>query len=359
MNAVLGTIRRPGDPMVKVEPLTDIPFPQIDLAAYLNPVPAILDAPEFVETGRYFAEAASNARALLPPVAQALLYTVIRNQLPEHILEIGTFKGGSTESMARALNNNGKGTLHTVGPFDAEHFGINFRNWPSVLQNRTEFYPIDSMAFYMKAEERQLMLDLVLVDGNHDYEYASFDIHMAARFLAPGGFIFIDNISQVGPSRAAIDFIRANPDWIDCGMTPLSPTFRRVFDRERQNIPETDFFVFRAPRYRSVREIPQVFGNIGWSPDPVHGVRLAVPEGESSPSGTLTVECILRGFREDRIDEIVGEKTLAVRDNEGSIEIRFDSPLRADSEFQRYLVETWLMWRGEQPLKIAQPPTPF
>lgn len=342
--------------MTDVDLFIEVSFPKVDLSACLNPLPVIFDSPEFAETIRYFAESASTSGALLPPAAQALLFTIIRNQRAEHVLEIGTFKGGTTAAMARAAHLNGTGTVHTVGPFDAEHFGANYRHWSHPLQSRVLFYPVNSMSFFMRAEDERLSLDLALVDGNHDYEYATFDVLTAARFLVPGGFMFIDNISQVGPFRAAIDFLRENPTWIDCGMHPLPKTFERAFDRGRSNVPNTDFAVFRAPRARALNAIPQTFGNIGWSSEPVSGIRLST---EPSPSGTLRVESILRGFRQDDIVEIDGLKVQAVAANETDIEIRFDNALRTGGVYPRNMVETWFTWNGDRPLQLLQPPVHF
>jgi hypothetical protein len=115
----------PGEPGIVVAPLSEIPFAPIDLGTVENPIPQIVRAPEFAETERYFREAPSATRSLLNETSQALLYTVIRNQRPEHVVEIGTYKGGTSETLCRALQANGRGTLHTLSPFDAELFAGN------------------------------------------------------------------------------------------------------------------------------------------------------------------------------------------------------------------------------------------
>jgi predicted O-methyltransferase YrrM len=50
---------------------------------------------------------------------------------------------------------------------------------------------------------------LVLVDGSHEYEFASFDIDAAPKRLERGGFIVIDNVSQAGPYCRDKGFPRA------------------------------------------------------------------------------------------------------------------------------------------------------
>ena len=94
----------------------------------------------------------------------------------------------------------------------------------------------------MKADEEGMRFDLVFVDGNHDYEFALFDIQAAAARMMPGGVIVIDNISQAGPYYATVDFLRARPEWSDCG-TPRTSISRQPYDRKRANVPGTDFVI--------------------------------------------------------------------------------------------------------------------
>jgi predicted O-methyltransferase YrrM len=61
--------------------------------------------------------------------------------------------------------------------------------------------------FFMEAHRRQF--GLVLVDGSHEYEFASFDIDAAPKRLERGGFIVIDNVSQAGPYCRDKGFPRA------------------------------------------------------------------------------------------------------------------------------------------------------
>lgn len=341
----------------EVAPAIDIRYPTLDLMSLDNPIPAILAAPELPDTVRFFAEGPSVTRSLLTPLAQALLYTVIRNQRSEHVVEIGTYKGGTTEALARAVQANQRGTVHTVSPFDGERFGENFSRWPRELQDCVRYHEINSMGFYILSDVEHLQLDLVLVDGNHDYEFANFDIQAAARRLAPGGFIFIDNVAQAGPFFAVIDFLQANPDWTDCGMTPLVREYQHAFELNRTNVPSTDFAILRAPHGYSVGARSRSFGSIPWPGDHVDGMRLRLRE--PTVRGELRVECILRAFRDDRIDELTARVTLDIESNATELEIKFDDPPSTNERFDRYFVEWWLTWAGERPLLLAAPPAAF
>jgi predicted O-methyltransferase YrrM len=338
-------------------PVTDIPYPRVDLRMLADPIPAILDAREFAETTGFFAQSPSVRRSLLTDVSQALLYSLIRNLRPTHVVEIGTYKGGTAEGMSRALHANGHGTLHTVSPFDAELFGPIFAQWPEQLRRRTRYHPVDSMMFFMEMDREKNRLDLVLVDGHHDYEFANFDIQAAAQRLTPGGFILIDNVAQAGPYRAAVEFLESHPGWRDCGVAFAPPDLTKAFDGTRSRIPNADFYVLRAPFAYLVHRMPQSFGALEWQGRPVTGLKLSLAEPRSA--GTLHVQCILRGFSDTRIDEIIGNVSCAIDGSVDKIDIAFQTPIAAPIIFARYSVEPWLIWQGEAPLALSSPPVPY
>jgi hypothetical protein len=108
-------------------------------------------------------------------------------------------------------SRNGAGIIHTTDPFGAERCPEIIATWPAELREVTRFYPLSSMDFFLELERQKVALDMVLVEGNHDYEFASFDLLMAARSLRPGGIVVMDNAEQSGPFHAARTFLGANP----------------------------------------------------------------------------------------------------------------------------------------------------
>jgi predicted O-methyltransferase YrrM len=340
-----------------VVPLTDVPYPQVDLRCASDPIPAILSAAEFPETVKFFAQSPSVGRSLLTDVGQALLFCLVRNLRPANIVEIGTYSGGTAEGLSRALHANGFGTLHTLSPHDAERFGPLFARWPEQLRRHTVYYPVDSMMFFMQSDDKQLRFDLVLVDGHHDYEFANFDVQAAARRLTPGGFIVIDNVAQAGPYRAAVEFLATHPGWRDCGVTSAPHDATKAFDPGRTRIPETDFCILRAPFTYLVDKLPLSFGALPWDDRPVAGLRLSL--GAPRQAGTLHVQCILRAFSDTRIDELVASASCTIDGGLDELGIAFAQPLAAQRCFQRFLVEPWLIWQGDAPLPLTSPPVPF
>src|SRR5262249_36882570 len=147
-------------------------------------------------------------------------------------------------------------------------------------------------------------------DGNHDYEFASFDIQCAAKRLTPAGFIFVDNVAQAGPYFAAVDFLRSHPEWINCGCKPAVFDKTRAFDRRRSNFPGTGLMVLRAPSFDVVGERPQSFGNTWWNKSQVRGLSLSL-DGQQG-NGMLYVQCMLRGFSDTQLGETFAESTCEI-----------------------------------------------
>ena len=333
----------------------NIPFPTVDVHNIVDPIPAIMGAPEFSETVRFFSTTPGADVALIPPVARAVIFTVIKNLRPSHIAEIGTWKGGMTEALALAIMGTEElANVHTASPYDAARFLPTYHHWPTEMRRPIRYYQVDSMTLFMRLDHRRVQPDVVVIDGNHDFEFALFDILAAARRLSRGGFLFINAVSQAGPYQAAMEFLRLHPEWRDCGVAPpVSPDGdMRALDRGRSRIDQADMIVLRAPFEHFVVARPESRGEIEWEHPVVNGIRLTLA-GETRP-GTLFIQCILRGFGDARITEVMRETKQVIEGQAGTIEVNFTPPLQTDSGMDRYFVEPWLAWRGEAPLKLAR-----
>lgn len=341
-----------------VAPIHDVPYTAVDLQAERDPLPAIYAAPELAQANEHFCRAATASPSLVSAVSQALLYALIRNIRPEHVFEIGTYKAGTAEVICRALHANGRGTLHTTDPFGAERVPPIVARWPSELRDRLRFYPLDSMTFFSTVlEDRTLRADLVFVDGNHDYEYALFDIGCAAKALRPGGFIVVDNVSQSGPYLAARDFMAAHPGWLECRVAERPQDATKAFDLERSNIPHTDFIVLRAPACLSLGGRPTTFGELTLSGPGMAGIVL--PLGQPVGDGVIHVQCVLRGFAATRPNvEKVDAVSVEVSARDAGAVLRLPIAMDVGRGFQAVRLETWLIWTGECPLPLTAPPSP-
>jgi predicted O-methyltransferase YrrM len=326
-----------------------IPFSTIDLSSD-NPIPEILNAPKFSETESVLYKTAASQRALIPAAAAALIYTLVRNVKPQHVVEIGTYYGGTAEVICRALYENGSGILHTVAPFEAESVYPIFESWPQELRQHLEFYLMTSMDFYYRLNARGVRPEIALIDGDHSYPAALFDIQSLAKSLERRGFLLIDDVSQPGPYYAAMDFLQRNPDWTQCkARNPKWADPNKAIDRERTSIPETNFEILRAPRGYSIGSRPVSFGEMP-SATEVKGLRIHAESG----GGTLHAQCVLRGFLPG-----AEEVTMAALDiaKPGKVNLLFAKPLKIEGSFVRCTAEPWLVWSGQTPLVLAEIPT--
>jgi hypothetical protein len=305
-------------------------------------------------------------RSLMGAHSRAILYTLIRALRPQVVAEVGTLYAGTTEAMARALWENGTGEIHTADPFGAERCPPIILNWPTELQAITHFHPFNSMAFFMEFQRRQMTLDLALVDGHHDYEFALFDLQMAARLLRPGGIIVMDNSDQAGPFQACRAFLAEHPAWRELGTSVADYRTSDPFDERRSSLPKTAFVILQAPEHMSLGEAPRSWGPLLPMLAPnVDGLTIELPAQRTT--GTLHYRVFARGFADENrhINEqqAKGSLRLALHGAPESISHTFMKLLAVDMPAHftdtRWFAEIDLSWQADAgcpPLSIASPP---
>jgi predicted O-methyltransferase YrrM len=311
----------------------------------------ITDHEIFLKITAFFEDNPATQRSLMSPNAQALLYCLVRLLKPRDVIEIGIYQCGTSEAICRALAANGFGILHAIEPFQSAVAGEIVRQWPHGMDRFIKIYNETSMQFFMRTDERRIKPSIVLVDGDHSFEFAQFDINTSARFLNPSGFILVDNIAQPGPFLATKDFLIANPAWTV--ESRELPPILKGYDKHRPTVINTDFAVLRAPKSFVVDRRPRSFGPISWSNNSVSGLALtfAAPPDEE---GTITVQLILRGFGAE-LREIIFETDAAVSGGSRHATIH-PNGFGFDKTFNSYSVETILRWSGSQPLLLAEVP---
>ena len=155
------------------------------------------------------------ARSLQSNEARALLHHLIVMRRPERVLELGTYHAGTAEVMARALWEMAHGHLETIDPFGSERCPPIIAALPHELRERISFLPVNSGFHFDRAIGNGVLYDLVLIDGNHELEFALFDLMCAARIIRPNGIIVLDNVDQPGPRYATKLFLEHHPEWRD------------------------------------------------------------------------------------------------------------------------------------------------
>ena len=339
------------DGSIELKPLSDIPYSSVDLNGS-DPILAIIAASEYAITTNFFRDNPSARRSLVSPESQALLYSLIRVLKPQRVVEIGTFMAATTEAIARALYANTTGILDTIDPFGKRRVRPILAAWPEGLRKTTVFHAVNSMQFFAEMERQQQRAELIFVDGNHDFEFALFDIESAARFLSPGGFIVVDNISQPGPYMASRDFLARHRGWKEHGKSVGRLHQPGPYDTDRTKIPNTDFCILRAPSSVIVGSRPMTPGVSAFT-SKLGGLQVELAQ---LAEGTLHVQCVVRTFG-DQLTESIVEKTVDIRGDQVLIRIPLEAPETAPDV--RRTVEPWLSWKGDKELQLSAPPRIF
>jgi predicted O-methyltransferase YrrM len=291
-------------------------------------------------------------RSFVSVTERAFLFSLIRAMRPKNVAEIGTAFCGTSEIMARALWENGGGLLHTTDPFGAHRCPLIIRQWPPPLQEIVRFRAKSSMDFFVELTHSNIVLDIVFVDGNHDFEFASFDIAMAARLLRPGGIMIIDNAEQSGPFYAAAEFLRRNPDWIELGEAISGFKRSEPFRADRSSVSDGTFLLLKAPEHYVIGEVPRSTGEFAIAAARVDGLTMRLASEESR--GRIHYQIILRAFRNANRDiaeyKRTGHLTLA-GNVEPTLVHRLAEPLISQINDGPgdcgHTVEIELAWEGE------------
>jgi predicted O-methyltransferase YrrM len=280
---------------------------------------------------------------------------------PKVVAEVGTMFAGTAEVMARALWDNGAGIVHTTDPLGGDRCPQIIASWPEELQQLARFYALNSMDFFHHLDRQRVTLDLVLVDGNHDFEFALFDLQMSARLLRPGGIVLMDNAEQTGPFKASQLFLANNREWRELGSAVASHARSAPFDNARASIPGASFVILQAPDHIPVGEDLRSWGQVITKSAHFDGIRLELPAQRTS--GWLHYHAMLRAFHEDgSVPErkAIGKARIEVN-SATTIAHSFDQPLRFPEGVQ-YTYEVDLAWEADAgcpPLALSTAPTPL
>ncbi|NET02566.1 MAG: class I SAM-dependent methyltransferase [Sphaerospermopsis sp. SIO1G1] len=151
----------------------------------------------------------------LMTLAQRLfLWSFIYGTAPKRYLEIGTDAGGSAMIVMSAIKALGVDDFHGVC-IDPE-LRLNQTTRDYLGEYFTYIQGKNSPEIMIEAAKISGLFDLILIDGDHTYDYALMDIMMAIPYVCRGGYLLIDDAahSQV---RDAISYVIENSQLIDCG----------------------------------------------------------------------------------------------------------------------------------------------
>ncbi len=140
-----------------------------------------------------------------------LIYSLIRENKPDIVVETGVCNGLSSAIILKALDDNKKGKLYSVdlpakvGSKDIpdERTGAVIppykkSGWivPDKLRSRWTLKIGDTFKKTPTVFEENENIDIFIHDSDHSYEGMMFEFSLAWRHLKEGGFLLADNIDR-------------------------------------------------------------------------------------------------------------------------------------------------------------------
>lgn len=155
------------------------------------------------------------------------------------IVEIGSHLGKSSYVLAKALQEKGGGKLYCIDPFDGagDITAVAHYKKKEVLGKKTLFqqfmrnvkknkltsyiHPIQGLSHEVVKNFPELHIDMIFIDGNHDWECVRQDFLDWVPKIKPGGVLAMHDVFATpfddhydGPWRVVKEFILDNPKWI-------------------------------------------------------------------------------------------------------------------------------------------------
>ncbi len=165
------------------------------------------------EGGELFRRLARDYRRLLLGTSgvefgqASIIYLLVRAMKPETVVETGVGAGLSSAVILQALEENGRGNLHSIDLY--EDAG---RLIPEELRHRWRLSVGTSRELLSGILQDHGKVDLFFHDSYHTYENMSFEFESVDGHLVSGGVLASHDVGK-GEGRLALDDFRANRDY--------------------------------------------------------------------------------------------------------------------------------------------------
>ena len=151
------------------------------------------------------------------PFDYVLYQMLIWDLKPDLIIEIGTYKGGSTLYLADLLDMNDKGVVHTIDiPANEADPSIQLHPRIKIFREGYENYDLSAITRYQKV--------MVIEDGSHQYQDSLQALNRFAKFISLGSYYIAEDgiVTELGkagnfeggPQKAVNEFLRTNDQFI-------------------------------------------------------------------------------------------------------------------------------------------------
>jgi predicted O-methyltransferase YrrM len=139
-----------------------------------------------------------------------LLHSIVRTLKPNLIVETGTHKGFSALMMAKAIQQNGIGRLHTVDLTDHDVKALFERFKVSSVATFHKMHSVDML----KSMPKDRKIDFLWLDADHAEESVLSEIGAAIPLLKPGSYVGFHDALIDPREDSAVKKVRAqHPTW--------------------------------------------------------------------------------------------------------------------------------------------------
>ncbi|MEM7248083.1 MAG: class I SAM-dependent methyltransferase [Acidobacteriota bacterium] len=174
----------------------------------------------------------------------AACYRVVKERQPELAIEVGMACGSSTLAMLTAMEENGRGKLISLDPYQDEWFhGVGtFAVEKAGLAHRHELIQEPSFLALPRLLGEGVRVDLAYQDGMHEFGFEIVDLFYLGRMLTVGGYLGL-NDCRLPAVHLAIRYLLSRPDFEERpvvptsyrGRTPLTTLIRFLLRRPVQD----------------------------------------------------------------------------------------------------------------------------
>ena len=151
-----------------------------------------------------------DAPAQLTPTERFVLFSLVLGLRPRHAVEIGSFRGGSADIIAHAMDLNGYGSLTVIEPnpeFSPEL-------WDRIRGRTTLIQACSPEGL------AGLSCDFAMIDAMHTTDNVKADLTAVRSILDRGSVVLLHDAHYSDVKRG----IDESPGWLDCGVLTVSAT---------------------------------------------------------------------------------------------------------------------------------------
>lgn len=121
---------------------------------------------------------------------------------PEIVVEVGSYAGGTAVGWAKALAENGRGTLYCIDNdsyAEGTYPGLTTQNIENVGLPKEQYRLFNGNSDKCVRDLSKTLkgkVDIFLVDGDHRYDEALTDIQNTLPLMRPGGYILVHDVDR-------------------------------------------------------------------------------------------------------------------------------------------------------------------